>query len=100
MTSEVSYALSLKKPTLCLSLKEDFSQRIENDYFFGQQYSLGSLKVKIQDFLAAARDMAKSERFNLFLYPHQVEYLKLESQQHGMNMSEYVRFLINQDRFQ
>ena len=97
---EVSYALTLKKPTFCLSQHEDFSQRIEHDYFFGSRYNLTNLKPKIQDFLAAARDMTQSERFNLFLYPHQVEYLKLESQKHGMNMSEYMRFLINHDRSQ
>jgi hypothetical protein len=95
---EVNYALVLKKPTLCLSTHEDFSTRIQHDYFFGNHYTEKTLRAKVQDFLSAAQDMTQSQRFNLFLYPHQIDHLQLEGQKHGMNMSEYVRFLINQDR--
>ncbi|HYD34778.1 MAG TPA: hypothetical protein VD999_01800 [Vitreimonas sp.] len=95
---ETTFALSEKKPVLCLSLEEDFSKRLQNDYFFGTRYSEQTLKPIIQDFLAEVRDRHLSKRFNLFLYPHQIAHLQQQGNKHGMNMSEYVRHLINQDK--
>lgn len=95
---ETTLALMDKKPVLCLSLHEDFSTRIRHDYFFGKKYTERSLKGTIQDFLAHVRDLSLSKRFNLFLYPHQVEHLQTMSKKSGVNMSEYLRKLINLDK--
>ncbi len=95
---EVSFALAEKKPVLCLSLHEDFSQRIQNEYFFGAKYTPETIHGIIQDFLARVRELSLSKRFNLFLYPHQLEYVKEQGEKMGMNMSEYIRYLINLDK--
>lgn len=95
---EASLAIIEKKPVLCLSVNEDLSKRIYNDYFFGAKYTDRNIKGIIQDFLAKARALALTRRFNLFLYPHQIDYLIQASKGEGMNMSEYVRHLINLDK--
>lgn len=95
---EASLAIAEKKPVLCLSVNEDLSKRIYNDYFFGAKYSSSNVKKVIQDFLAKARQLSLSKRFNLFLYPHQVEYLQQAAKREGINMSEYIRKLISLDR--
>lgn len=94
---EATLAIMEKKPVLCLSVHEDFSQKIHNNYFFGAKYTLESIKPVIQDFLAHARDMRLSQRFNLFLYPQQLEYLEKAAKRFGLNKSEYIRRLISHD---
>ncbi len=95
---EITLALSEKKPVLCLSTHEDFSNKIHNDYFVGAKYNTSNLKPTIQNFLARARELTLSKRFNMFLYPSQIEYLEKIGKQTGMNMSEYIRHLINLDK--
>ena len=74
---EASLAIAEKKPVLCLSVNEDVSFRVINDYLFGAKYNQRNVKSVVQDFLAKARRMSLSQRFNLFLYPHQIDYLFL-----------------------
>jgi hypothetical protein len=95
---EISLALMEKKPVLVLSIYEDMSRKIHHDYLFGARYTKVTLEPTIQDFLAHVREMRLAKRFNMFLYPSQVEYLEKAAKQYGMNMSEYVRRLINLDR--
>lgn len=95
---EASLAILEKKPVLCLSIHEDLSKRIFHPFFFGAHYSEKNIKSVIQDFLARVREMSLTKRFNMFLYPHQVEYLETVSKRSGVNMSEYVRKLINADK--
>ena len=95
---EASLAILTKKPVLCLSIHEDISKRVINDYLFGAKYTEKNIKRVIQDFLVRVRQMSLSKRFNLFLYPNQTEYLEKASKRAGMNMSEYMRRLISLDR--
>ncbi len=95
---EISLAISEKKPVLALSVEEDVSKKIHNDYLVGAKYTKTNLKVILQDFLAHARELTVSKRFNMFLYPSQFEYLEEVAKKSGMNMSEYIRHLINIDR--
>lgn len=95
---ETTLTLMNKKPILCVSLHEDFSKRISHDYFFGAQYNEKNIKSIIQDFLTHVKDLSLSKRFNLFLYPRQIEYLENTAKKNKMNMSEYIRFLINSDK--
>ena len=95
---EITLALAEKKPVLCLSVYEDFSKKIHNDYFVGTKYNKNNLKPIIQNFLARARELTLSKRFNMFLYPSQTDYLEKIGKQSGMNMSEYIRHLINLDK--
>ena len=95
---EVTLAIIEKKPVLVLSIHEDFSKKIIHDYLFGAKYRASSLSATIQDFLSKVREMRQARRFNMFLYPSQFEYLEEVSKNHGMNMSEYIRHLVNLDR--
>lgn len=95
---EATLAIMEKKPVLCLSLYEDLSKKINHEYFFGAKYDEKTISGIVQDFFAHARDLSLSKRFNLFLSPYQVEYLERMSKKFGINMSEYIRRLINLDR--
>ena len=95
---EASLTISEKKPVLCLSVNEDLSKRIYNDFFFAAKYSRANIRKVIQDFLAKAKALSLTRRFNLFLYPHQADYLAKVSKREGMNQSEYLRHLINLDK--
>lgn len=95
---EITLALMEKKPVFVLSIHEDFSRRIHHDYLFGVKYTKETIHGAIQDFLARVREMRLARRFNMFLYPSQVEYLEEVAKKSGMNMSEYIRHLINIDR--
>lgn len=95
---EATLAIMDKKPVLCLSIHEDFSRKINNDYFFGARYTRETIGAIVQDFFVSVRQMRQARRFNMFLYPTQVAYLNAASKKNGMNMSEYIRRLITIDR--
>lgn len=95
---EVTIAINEKKPVLVLSIHEDFSKKIIHEYLFGAKYTPKSVAGVVQDFLAKVREMRQARRFNMFLYPSQFEYLDRMATESGMNMSEYIRHLINLDR--
>lgn len=95
---EITLAIGEKKPILVLSTKEDFSKKIIHDYLFGAKYTPKTISSILQDFFANVREMRQAKRFNMFLYPSQVDYLEKTSDKQGMNMSEYIRHLINLDR--
>lgn len=95
---EITLATVEKKPILVLSTKEDFSNKIIHDYLFGAKYDESSIKGILQDFFVKVREIRQARRFNMFLYPAQEDYVKKASQKQGMNMSEYIRHLINLDR--
>lgn len=95
---EAGLALKEKKPLLCLSLKDNVSNRIHEEQFFGAIYTKETIKPIIQDFFAKVRELSLSKRFNLFLYPQQMEYLEKAAKAHKMNVSEYIRKLINLDK--
>lgn len=95
---EVTIAVMEKKPVLALSVHKDFSKKIIHEYLFGAIYTPKTVSGIIQDFLARVREMREARRFNMFLYPSQAEYLDRIAKESGMNMSEYIRHLINLDR--
>lgn len=90
--------LQLKNRFYTFSVYEDFSLKINNEYFFGAKYIKQNIRIVIQNFFARVHEFSKSQRFNMFLYPSQLEYLEKAGRQTGMNKSEYVRKLINRDR--
>lgn len=95
---EATLAIMDKKPVLCLSIHDDFSKRNNNEYFFGAKYNERNIEGIIQDFFAKARELRHAKRFNMFLYPTQLAHLEKAGKHYGMNMSEYIRRLINLDR--
>jgi len=94
---EATIAIMEKKPVLCLSIREDYSKKIFHDYFFAAKYTEATMKPILQDFLARVGELRLAKRFNMFLYPDQVAYLEKASKCFGLNMSEYIRRLINLD---
>jgi len=95
---EATMAIDAKKPTLCLSVVEDWSLKIKHEYFFGARYNPQTVNGVIQDFLVHVREMSKARRFNLFLYPHQITYLEITAQSEHMSIAQYMRKLINMDQ--
>lgn len=95
---EATLAIMEKKPVLCLSVHEDYGKKIHNDFFFGAKYTQSTIREIIQDFLAKARELSLSKRFNMFLYPSQIAFIQKAGKAQNMNMSEYIRHLINLDR--
>jgi predicted DNA binding CopG/RHH family protein len=95
---EATLAIMEKKPVLCLSVNEDLSKRIFDEYFFAAKYNETSIKGVLQDFFAKVRYLNLTKRFNMFLYPRQIDYLKKAATKEGINMSEYIRKLINIDK--
>jgi len=94
---EATLAIMEKKPVLCLSVEEDFSKKINNPYFFGATYNEKNITGTIQDFFVRVRELRHAKRFNMFFYPTQLQYLGKTSEKHGMNVSEYIRHLVNLD---
>lgn len=95
---EATLAIQNKKPVLCLSVYEDFSQKITNAYFTGAKYNEYTVGEIVADFIEKAKKRHYSERFNMFLSPAQVAYLDRAGKVYGLNKSEYVRRLIDKDR--
>lgn len=95
---EATLAIGARKHVLCLSLFEDFSEKIENRYFHGAKYSELNIDMIVADFLKMVDGERLDERFNLFLSAAQTEYLEKSAEILGINKSEYVRRLIEKDR--
>lgn len=95
---EATLAVLAKKPVLCLSINQDFSEKIQNRYFHGSMYSEYTVDEIVQNFLKKVRQNQKTERFNCFLTPDQVQYLETASQKLEVNKSEYLRLLIDKDQ--
>jgi len=95
---EATLALLNKKPVLCLSVFEDFGLKIQNRFFFAAKYDEYSIGEIIEEFITKAKKGHLTERFNLFLSPTQTLHLEVASQKVGLNKSEYIRQLIEEDR--
>jgi hypothetical protein len=95
---EATLAIQNKKPVLCLSVYEDFAEKITNPYLFGAKYNEYTVSEIVEEFIKRVEKRRFTERFNLFLSPTQVSYLEKSGKAYDMNMSEYLRRLIDQDR--
>jgi len=97
---EATLAIQAKKHVLCLSLHEDFSQKISSRYFHGAKYNKMTIGESIENFLALAQKDLLSRRFNLFLTSSQEQFVKKRGQELSVGASGYLRSLIDQDRAQ
>ena len=95
---EANLAIQSKKPVLCLSIHEDFSDKIHNRYFYASKYTKYNAKDIVLDFVVKHRKELLSERFNFFIYKSQLKHLELQAEKNSINMSEYLRGLIEKDR--
>lgn len=94
---EATLAIQSKKHVLCLSTKEDFSQKIRNKFFYAARYNEYNIGDVIRNFLQEVQRKRYSERFNCFLSRKQLEYLEEASKNEGKNKSEFLRGLIEAD---
>ena len=95
---EAGLAVANKKPVLCLSIYEDFSQKINNRYFFGANYSDLNIEEIVGEFIDRVKKKRLEERFNMFLSTSQGQYLEKRAREEGMTKSEYLRELIDRDK--
>lgn len=91
-------AVQNKKYVLCVSIFDDFTDKIPSRFFFGAKYDDRTITDIVANFVHQAGEDQFSERFNLFLSPGQVDYLEKRSVQENMNKSEYIRSLIDEDK--
>lgn len=94
---EASLAMLSKKHVLCLSLHEDFSKKILNEYFHGAKYNEYNIGTVIRDFIKVVQKERLSERFNCFLSKKQVTHLNRKASLEGINRSEFLRRLLEDD---
>jgi len=95
---EATLAIQAKKHVLCLSLHEDFSEKINNRYFHGAKYNRSTIEEQIESFLKLAQKDLLSHRFNLFITSSQEQFLKEKGEESGQGASGYLRNLIDQNR--
>ncbi len=95
---EATLAIQTKKHVLCVSLNEDFSEKIKNKYFHGAKYNEYNISEVIEDFLKKVKGERYSERFNCFLSKRQLDHLRRKAEKEGVNVSEYLRGMIDNDK--
>ncbi len=95
---EATLAIQAKKHVLCLSVHENFAEKIKNRYFHGARYNKMTVEGAIADFIVLARRELLNRRFNLFLSSAQVEWLGRRAKEEGVSMSEVVREIIDWER--
>lgn len=95
---EATLALEMKKYVLCVSIYEDWNEKIPNRYFLGAKYNDYNIEEIVESFVKHIEKDQFSERFNLFLTPSQLQYLENVAKAENVNKSEYVRNLIDHDR--
>jgi hypothetical protein len=95
---EAAFAMLSKKPVLCVSILEDFSEKIVNPYFTAAKYNEYTIEEIVTEFINKHQKGHLSERFNLFLSPRHLGYLEKISVDKGVNKSEYIRALIDEDQ--
>lgn len=98
--AEAVFAVENKKHLLCLSINENFTERMKYRYFTGAKYNEYNVEEIVENFIASVKKNQFSERFNCFLTPSQLKYLKERGKIENMNASEYLRSLIDEDREQ
>lgn len=95
---EATIAMQSKKHVLCLSIHQNFDEKINLRYFHGVKYNEYDVNDTIKTFIETAKRSLLNERFNFFLSPRQLTHLGQVSKKHGINKSEYLRKLIDQDK--
>jgi hypothetical protein len=92
---EATLTIQNKKHVLCLSLNEDFSEKIHNKFFHAAKYNQFNIEEIVEKFVRMVSTKRLDQRFNLFLSSDQLKYLEKASQENNVNKSEYIRTLID-----
>ena len=92
---EATLAIQNKKHVLCLSIHQDYSERIHHRYFHGAKYSELNVDEIITKFVNSLRHHQFDQRFNCFLSAKQLKTLDLNATKLGLTKSDYIRQLID-----
>lgn len=95
---EAAFAVENKKHLLCLSVHENFSEKMKYRYLEGAKYNEYNVEELVENFINFVKKEQLSERFNLFLSPSQSSYLEKRAKEEKINKSEYIRKLVDEDR--
>jgi predicted DNA binding CopG/RHH family protein len=95
---EAAFAVENKKPLLCLSTHENFSEKMKYRYLIGAKYNEYNIEEIVENFIEMIKKDQLSKRFNCFLTSSQITYLKKSAKLNNINISEYLRELIDKDR--
>ncbi len=95
---EAAFAVENKKHLLCLSVNENFSEKMKCRYLEGAKYNEYNIEELVENFINYVKKEQLSERFNLFIAPTQLSYIEKKSKEEKINKSEYIRKLIDEDR--
>ncbi|KKU31979.1 MAG: hypothetical protein UX44_C0002G0012 [candidate division WWE3 bacterium GW2011_GWA1_46_21] len=95
---ESALSLVYNKPVLCLSMNKDYSNYIKNRDFHAYKYSdAKDLEQKVHDFILEVKKKHFSVRFNGYLTPSQMNYLKGKSKKTGKTVSELIREMVQSE---
>jgi hypothetical protein len=94
---ETTLAIQSRKHVLCISTEADYSTKINNEYYHGAKYNKQNLHEIIENFLKIVEQDKLINRVNLFMSDRQVQYLQKSSKDHNLNVSEYIRKLVEED---
>ena len=95
---ESALALVYNKPVLCLSVKKDYSDYIKNADFCAYKYSTAKdLQEKVRNFILEVKKKHFSVRFNGYLTPSQMNYLKVKSRKAGKTVSQLIREMVQNE---
>lgn len=64
----------------------------------GARYNEYNVEEVVGNFIEMVKNERLEERFNLFLSSRQIDYLESVAKKRGLNKSEYIRMLIDDDR--
>lgn len=92
---EATLAIQARKPLLCLSVREDFTNHIQNRFFHAARYNQYTIDEIIANFIQKSQKELLKERFNLFLSPSQLARLRSQAQKQSLTASECLRQLID-----
>ncbi len=92
---EATLAIQNSKHVLCLSVHEDFSEKIRNKYFHGAKYDEYCLEEIIEAFIKKVEGVRLDRRFNMFLSEKQYKILEEMAEGKGITMSEALRGMID-----
>ncbi len=90
---EAQMALDKKMPVLCLSDQRDYSESVQDPYFYSSIYSSeADIKSSIKTFLNDVARKHLNKRINVFLHNKHITYLDWYVKVHeGTNRSEVIR---------
>ena len=92
---EATLAIQANKHVLCLSIHEDYSQKIKSRYFHGAKFNDYTYEEILENFINKISTETLHNRFNLFLSDRHKAHLESKAKELGVNKSEYLRMVLD-----